>query len=113
MPRRDELTDRQWGRLSQWLPKQKPATGRPASDHRLILNAIHWVVRTGAPWRDLPERYEQGAAPLGQRSIAAINAGVKQASGRKSGRACRKLTMPKPKSIARRPGGRSISSILQ
>jgi transposase len=39
------------------LPPQKPKTGRPAVDHRRILNGILWFLRTGAPWRDLPERY--------------------------------------------------------
>ena len=39
------------------LPPQRPRTGRPALDHRLIVNAILWLTRTGAPWRDLPERY--------------------------------------------------------
>jgi transposase len=31
--------------------------GRPSEDHRTTLNGILWVLRTGAPWRDLPERY--------------------------------------------------------
>ena len=48
---KDELTDRQWERL---LPPQKPARGRPAMDHRTVVNAIFWVLRSGAPWRDLP-----------------------------------------------------------
>ena len=39
------------------LPPQRPATGRPAHDHRLIVNAILWRLATGVPWRDLPERY--------------------------------------------------------
>src|SRR5207245_9721352 len=39
------------------LPPQKPKVGRPAHDHRLIINGILWILRTGAPWRDLPERY--------------------------------------------------------
>jgi len=39
------------------LPPQRPRTGRPANDHRTVLNGILWVLRTGAPWRDLPERY--------------------------------------------------------
>jgi transposase len=54
---RFELTDRQWERLEPLLPPQRPATGRPNDDHRRILNGILWIHRTGAPWRDLPERY--------------------------------------------------------
>ena len=55
--RRGELTDEQWEKLSPLLPPEKPKTGHPAKDHRLILNGILWILRTGAPWRDLPERY--------------------------------------------------------
>ena len=55
--RRHELTDDQWERLTPLLPPQRPVTGRPAKDHRTILNGILWILRTGAPWRDLPERY--------------------------------------------------------
>lgn len=51
---KDELTDRQWERLLPLLPPQKPPRGRPAIDHRIVVNAILWVLRTGAPWRDLP-----------------------------------------------------------
>lgn len=54
---RHELTDTQWERLKALLPPQKPHTGRPNKDHRRIINAILWLLRTGAPWRDLPERY--------------------------------------------------------
>jgi transposase len=54
---RRELTDAQWQRLEPLLPPQKPRTGRPNDDHRRILNGILWIHRTGAPWRDLPERY--------------------------------------------------------
>lgn len=57
MIRRHELTDEQWERLQPLLPPQKARTGRPAADHRRILNGILWILRTGAPWRDLPERY--------------------------------------------------------
>ena len=54
---RHELTDQQWERLAPLLPPQKPHTGRPNNDHRTIINALLWLLRTGAPWRDLPERY--------------------------------------------------------
>ncbi len=55
--RRHELTDDQWERLGPLLPPQRPATGRLATDHRTIINGILWVLKTGAPWRDLPERF--------------------------------------------------------
>jgi transposase len=54
---RFDLTDRQGRRLEPLLPPQRPRTGRPNDDHRRIVNGILGVLRTGAPWRDLPERY--------------------------------------------------------
>jgi transposase len=54
---RHDLTDGQWERLRPLLPPQKPPVGRPNLDHRAVINGILWVARTGAPWRDLPERY--------------------------------------------------------
>jgi transposase len=55
--RRGELSDEQWEKLAPLLPPQKPHVGRPAHDHRLMVNGMLWILRTGAPWRDLPERY--------------------------------------------------------
>jgi transposase len=52
-----DLSDRQWERLRPLLPPQKPYTGRPAKDHRTVINGILWILRTGSPWRALPERY--------------------------------------------------------
>ena len=54
---RDVLTDAQWERLHTLLPPQKPRTGRPANDHRTVLEGILWILRTGCPWRALPQRY--------------------------------------------------------
>ena len=54
---RHELTNKHWDQLPPLLPPQKPKTGRPAVDHRRILNGILWLLRTGVPWRDVPERY--------------------------------------------------------
>ena len=54
---RGDLTGRQWRKIEPLLPAQKPRTGRPGKDHRTIINGILWILRTGAPWRDLPERY--------------------------------------------------------
>lgn len=55
--RRHELSDEEWAQLEPLLPPQQPTTGRPAKDHRTVLNGIVWVLRSGAPWRDLPDRY--------------------------------------------------------
>jgi transposase len=52
-----ELTDGEWTKLVALLPPEKPATGHPNKDHRQVMNGILWVVRTGSPWRDVPERY--------------------------------------------------------
>lgn len=57
IPRRHELTDEQWEKLEPLLPPQKPHTGRPSKDHRTIVNGILWILKTGAQWEDLPERY--------------------------------------------------------
>ncbi len=54
--RRHELTDEQWEVLKDLLPAI-PTRGRPRRELREVLNAIFWLLRTGAPWRDLPERY--------------------------------------------------------
>ncbi len=54
---RGDLTNKQWLKLKLLLPPQKAHTGQPAHDHRRILNGILWLHRTGAPWRDIPERY--------------------------------------------------------
>lgn len=53
--KRHELTDEQWVLIEPLFPKAK--TGRPPCNRRQILNAIFWVLHTGAPWRDLPERF--------------------------------------------------------
>jgi transposase len=55
--KRKELTNTQWKRLKPLLPPQQPQTGRPALNHRRIISGILWLLRTGAPWRDLPKRF--------------------------------------------------------
>ncbi len=57
-PRRHELSDEQWEKLEPLLPKRvEGRAGRRAKDHRMMLNGMLWIAKTGAPWRDLPERY--------------------------------------------------------
>lgn len=55
--RRFELTDEQWQRVEGLLPGRGGCPGRSAEDNRLFLDAVLWIARTGAPWRDLPERF--------------------------------------------------------
>ena len=52
-----ELTDQEWDQIAPLLPSNKGKKGRPPKDNRQMLNAIVWLARSGAPWRDLPERY--------------------------------------------------------
>jgi transposase len=52
---RYDLTDFEWREIEPLLPN-KPR-GVPRVDDRRVLNGIFWVLRSGAPWRDLPERY--------------------------------------------------------
>ena len=56
MPRHS-LSDEQWARIAPLLPPEKPLTRRPSISHRRFFNAILWLVRTGAPWRDLPAEH--------------------------------------------------------
>lgn len=54
--RRHELSDEQWDRIKDLLPGQPGKRGDNGKDNRLFLNAVFWIAKTGAPWRDLPER---------------------------------------------------------
>ena len=54
---RDLLRDDQWDRISHLLPGKASDRGRTAADNRLFLEAVLWIMRTGAPWRDLPSRF--------------------------------------------------------
>lgn len=55
--RRYELSDEQYALIEPYLPKMKPKGGHPWGDHRRALNGLFWKLRSGAPWRDIPERY--------------------------------------------------------
>jgi transposase len=55
--KRHELTDSQWELLTPFFPPRRRQRGGQWKDDRTILNGIFWRLNTGAPWRDLPERY--------------------------------------------------------
>ena len=57
MELRHTLTDDQWDKIKDALPGKAGDRGRTAEDNRLFINAVMWMAKTGAPWRDLPTSY--------------------------------------------------------
>jgi putative transposase len=55
--KRYELSEAQWVRIAPMLPGKVSDPGRTGRDNRLFVNGCLWVLRSGAHWRDLPERY--------------------------------------------------------
>lgn len=54
---RTVLTDAQWEQIAPHLPGKEGDPGRTGEDNRRFLEGVLWIVRTGAPWRDLPEGF--------------------------------------------------------
>ncbi|WP_155522487.1 transposase, partial [Serratia microhaemolytica] len=56
---RYDVPDEAWALISTLLPPERNRVrgGRPYLEHRPVMNGIFWVLCSGAPWRDLPERY--------------------------------------------------------
>jgi putative transposase len=54
---RRELTDAQWRRIERLVPGKKGDKGRSGRDNRLFVDAVLWLARAGAPWRDLPREF--------------------------------------------------------
>ncbi len=90
---KQELTDAQWERLRPLLPPQTPRTGRPANNHRTVLNGILWILRTGSPWRCLPERYGSWKT-VSSRFYRRLRAGVKNLLDRSQPGDCRRKLAP-------------------
>jgi transposase len=57
MPKRYELTEAQWRRIEDLLPGKAGDRGRTAADNRAFVDGVLWVLRSGAYWCHLPERY--------------------------------------------------------
>ena len=51
------LSDAQWARVAPLLPGKPGDPGRSGADNRVFLEAVLWIARTGAPWRDLPAAF--------------------------------------------------------
>tara|TARA_R110002111_G_scaffold259308_1_gene329210 strand:- start:5039 stop:5539 length:501 start_codon:yes stop_codon:yes gene_type:complete len=55
---RHDLTDTEWNAIRKYLPEERSGTpGCPWAEHRKIINGIMWILRVGAPWCDIPDRY--------------------------------------------------------
>lgn len=57
MAKRYELNDRQWAIIERLLPGKAGDRGRTGADNRLFIDGVLWILRSGARWQDLPERY--------------------------------------------------------
>jgi len=57
MVKRYELSDGQWERVKDLLPGKVGDPGRSGRDNRQFVNGVLWVLRSGAHWHDIPERY--------------------------------------------------------
>ena len=57
MHHRHAIADDAWDRVCDLLPGRPGQPGRTAKDNRLFLDAVLWLAKTGAPWRDLPKRF--------------------------------------------------------
>ena len=74
---RHDISDEFWSKLEPLLPGRKGSWGGQAQDNRRFINAVFWILRTGAPWRDLPASYGGW-----KNTIADFAAGEIKASGR-------------------------------
>jgi transposase len=57
MRHRHAISDVDWERIKDLLPGRPGQHGGVATDNRLFIDAVLWIAKTGAPWRDLPERF--------------------------------------------------------
>ncbi len=51
------MSDDEWTFFEAFIIAIRGRGGRPPEDHRLVLDGVFWITRTGAPWRDLPEEF--------------------------------------------------------
>ena len=72
--RRHDISDRVWELLEPHLPGRKGSWGGVATDNRRFINAVFWILRTGAPWRDLPSEYGGGKIHIEDIAVGGIKA---------------------------------------
>ena len=54
---RDLMSDEEWAFFERPIPAVRALNGRKPTNHRLVLDGVFWIARTGAPWRDLPAEF--------------------------------------------------------
>ncbi|QAX30418.1 IS5 family transposase [Leisingera sp. NJS204] len=54
---RDLMSDEEWAFFERFILSVRAPNGRKPTNHRLVLDGVFWIARTGAPWRDLPEEF--------------------------------------------------------
>ena len=74
---RHDISDKVWELLKPLLPGQRGQWGGIAKDNRNFINAVFWILRTGAPWRDLPASYGKWGT-VHQRFRRWRNAGIRE-----------------------------------
>lgn len=51
------MSDEEWALFERFILSVRAPNGRKPTNHRLVLDGIFWIARTGAPWRDLAEEF--------------------------------------------------------
>ena len=59
---RHMMGDAEWAFFEQFIQALRAPAGRKPTNHRLVLDGIFWIARTGSPWRDLPEEFGKWAS---------------------------------------------------
>ena len=54
---RDLMSDEEWSFFERFILAVRAPNGRKPTNHRLVLDGVFWIARTGAPWRDLPDEF--------------------------------------------------------
>ena len=73
MIRRYEISDAAWKRIEPLLKGKPGDVGRSGNNNRLFISAVIWVDRSGAAWRDLPERYGPATAARLELSLSTFS----------------------------------------
>lgn len=60
------MPDEEWAFHGHFILAVRAPNGRKPTSHRLVLDGIFWIARTGSPWRDLPEEFGKWSSVYGQ-----------------------------------------------